>query len=181
MGDGNRSRGNKHKQGVNMLTLAKKQDVVLQMQVQDFIGQEMVLLDGGHYGKWLQLFDSKARYCVPANYSFTNCKSEVMQDAIDDDYGALCARVHQLQNASNKINVSHVVTSVTLQRVIDKTVTARAAMLMFKRRHSLQYVYTANCFYELKINADGAFSIVQKVIRVDNHSVINHGAISTVI
>jgi len=156
-------------------------------EIEEFILDEVDMLDGWRLDEWLQLFSDDGWYLIPPlNHpeAETVATTKVLFLA-QDDIRMIRGRVERMKQKSAYVesprsNVRHMIGNVRLLEDDGNEVRARATFMIYRARRGSVTTYVGRSFYRLR--RDGAsFRIREKRICLDNDLLYPQGSIGIIL
>jgi p-cumate 2,3-dioxygenase beta subunit len=159
-------------------------ELLLRLQVEDFLYHEAALLDEWRLDEWLALFTEDCAYVVPTT---DLPEGDPARDAvfIDDNLERLQGRVTRLKSrhAHREYPYSrtrHLVTNVRLLAVREREIDAEANFVVYRLRSNQVAPYIGHYRYTLT-REGGGLHIRHKRATLDLETLREHGAVSIIL
>lgn len=155
--------------------------------VENFILDEVDLLDSWQLEKWQELFSEDGRYLIPplnVENPDTIEQGKVVFLAHDDIH-MIRGRVQRLMKKSAFVewprsNVRHMITNIRLLEYGGDEVRVRATFMIYRARRGVVTTYVGRYFYRLVRDAD-SFRIREKRACLDNDLLQPQGSIGIIL
>lgn len=156
-------------------------------EVEDFLYEEMEILDARRFKDWLTLFSDDIRYWMPMrkNMSFREQDQDITSSSdvawIDDDKASLTKRINQILTgihwAEEPLSrVSHLISNIRIARDVFEVsegaeIEVRSNFLLHRNRLETETDLIAGRRIDLLRRMENQFVISQRTILID-HSVL---------
>jgi 3-phenylpropionate/cinnamic acid dioxygenase small subunit len=147
-------------------------DLETRLAVSDFLHREARLLDDHDYDAWLDLWDDRGTYLVPANGDDVDPERNV--SFIYDNRARLGRRVAQMQTGYRyaqlpQSRTQHWVSNVEILEEMPERLSVRSAYLIVEARFGNVRTWPGRALHELVPGEDGGLRMQKKtVIFIDN-------------
>jgi p-cumate 2,3-dioxygenase subunit beta len=143
--------------------------VATRAEVEDFLYHEAALLDAWDLDRWLELFDTDAKYEVPCNNALDGDPDRDLL-LVDDDHHRMQARVERLNNRRAHREYPHSRTNHQVFNVqaepAGEELSVIASFTVWRFRDGRTSAYVGRYAYRLRL-ADNGFRIAYKRVELD--------------
>jgi 3-phenylpropionate/cinnamic acid dioxygenase small subunit len=160
--------------------------LLLKSDIEDFLYQEVDLLDERRYEEWLDLLSEDIRYWVPLvrNVKFGEWERETTREQMDLNWfdegkTTITQRVRQILTGIHwaeepSSRVSHVLSNI---RIVDiepsvqapKEVTVKSRLLLYRNRVATETDLIAGKRQDVLRQVDGHWKIARRVVKLDQN------------
>lgn len=142
-------------------------DLPTRHAVSDFLFREARLLDDHDYDAWLELWDDRGIYLVPANGDDLDPESKV--SFIYDNRGRLGRRVAQIQTGYRHAQLpqsrtQHWTSNIEILQDTGDRIQVRSACLIMEARFGNVRTWPGRALHELGRGEDGELRILRKTV-----------------
>lgn len=158
------------------MSLNETLDRSVREQIEQFIADELRMLDEHDYHAWVELFADDGVYWLPSNIHDYDPRKHV--SIIYNDKAQLVKRIARLDagRAVQEVRsrVAHQFSNVLVLEESGEEITVRVVMVVFEVQRARKNFYPGHCIYRLRRTPDGFRIALKKLCLIDNDQFYEH-------
>jgi len=145
-------------------------------EVEQFIFNELLMLDEFRYRDWLDLFAEDGLFWLPSNLDDYDPAKHT--SIIYNDKNQLAMRIKRLEMGrvvqEIRSRLAHQVSNLLILEDDGEVITARVVLTIFEVQRSRKSMYPGHCIYKLRRTDEGLKIVLKKQCLIDNDTYYQH-------